>query len=119
RIAAIATILTATGAGAALAGGYVAPIIDVSPVAMGPAVATGAPQNWWLALLPLLLFGLLLGSGGGGSSRDNGLTPVPVDNGQPCFGEGTLILLHRGWVPVEEIVTGDRIVTSRGVQTIL
>lgn len=101
------------GAGSAAAGGYVAPIIEMSPVA--PALTSGASQSWWLALLPLFLLALA-GRGGGGK---NGLTPLPPDYGGSCFGEGTLIRLERGWVPVETIEPGERIMTSRGIQTIL
>lgn len=101
------------GAGSAGAGGYVAPILEMPPVA--PALTSGASQSWWLALLPLFLLALM---GRGGDGR-NGLTPLPPDYGGSCFGEGTLIRLERGWVPVETIEPGERIVTSRGVQTIL
>ncbi|ARJ68393.1 hypothetical protein B0A89_00720 [Paracoccus contaminans] len=98
----------------ALAGGFAAPIIEVPPAP--PALTAGPAANWWLALLPLLLVGLI---GRGHKGRDNGLTPLPPDHGGPCFGEGTFILLERGWMPVETIRTGDRIATSRGVQTVL
>ena len=99
--------------GAASAGGYVAPFLDLPPVA--PVMTAGAPQSWWLALIPLFLVAL---SGRGGRG-DNGLTPLPPDHGGPCFGEGTLVQLTRGWVPVETIRTGEEIVTSRGIQAIL
>lgn len=101
------------GGGAALAGGYVAPILEVAPSA--PAATIGAAQNWWLALLPLFLVALAARGDGGGK----GLTPLPPDHGGPCFGEGTLIRLKDGWVPVERIKPGERIVTSRGIQTVL
>lgn len=68
-----------------------------------------------MALIPLL-FVALAGRGGRG---DNRLTPLPPDHGRPCFGEGTLIQIDRGWVPVETIEVGERIITSRGTQTIL
>ncbi len=107
--------------GMAAAGGYVAPVVAL-PAALPPAAApilTGGGQAWWLMAIPLLLF-LLAGRGGsGGSGRGPQLTPVPTDHPGPCFGEGTLIRLERGWVPVEAIEAGERIVTSRGVQTIL
>lgn len=99
--------------GVAMAGGYVPPVLDLPPVA--PALTAGSPQSWWLALLPLFLLALV---GGGGGDKD-GLTPLPPDYGGPCFGEKTLVLLERGWVPIEMIEVGERIVTSRGVQTIL
>ncbi|WP_299360581.1 Hint domain-containing protein [uncultured Paracoccus sp.] len=70
-----------------------------------------------MALIPLFL--LALASRGGGGRGNDDFTPLPPDHGYICFGEGTLIWLERGWVPVEEIQTGDRIVTSRGIQTIL
>ena len=56
---------------------------------------------------------------GRGGDGNDGLTPLPPDYGGSCFGEGTLIRLERGWVPVETIEPGERIVTSRGVQTII
>lgn len=97
---------------AALAGGYVAPIFELAPSA---PVATGiAAQGWWMALLPLVFAAL-----GGRDRGGNGLTPLPPDHGGPCFGEGTLIRLDRGWVPVEAVRAGDRAVTSRGLQPVL
>ena len=56
---------------------------------------------------------------GRGGDGNDGLTPLPPDYGGSCFGEGTLIRLERGWVPVQMIEAGERIVTSRGLQTIL
>lgn len=109
----LALLFSSMSAGMAWAGGYVAPIIDLPPAA--PALTAGSPQSWWLALIPFLLLALV-GRGGG---RDNGLTPLPPDYGGSCFGEKTLVRLERGWVPVEEIKAGERVVTSRGVQTIL
>lgn len=100
-------------AGKALAGGFASPIIEVPPA---PPTLTAGPANWWLALVPLLLVGLI---GRGHKGRDNGLTPLPPDHGGPCFGEGTSILLERGWMPVETIRAGDRIASSRGIQTVL
>lgn len=96
---------------AAQAGGYVAPIVEFTPP---PAVAAALPANYWLALIPLALLAFA-GLGGGG---DDGMTPLPPDYGGPCFAEGTLIQLEQGWVPVETIRTGDRILTSKGVQVI-
>lgn len=99
--------------GAAQAGGYVAPLVELAPSA---PVATGiGAQGWWMALLPLFLVALA----GRGDRGGAGLAPLPGDHGGPCFGEGTLIRLDRGWVPVETITAGERIVTSRGLQTIL
>lgn len=99
--------------GAALAGGYVAPILELAPAA--PIATAGTASNWWMALVPLFLIALA----GRADRGDNGLTPLPGDYGGPCFGEGTLIQLERGWVPVQMIEAGERIVTSRGPQTIL
>lgn len=94
------------------AGGFVAPFVEYAPINVPTAAA---PQSYWLALIPLGLF-LLLRSG---NHHDNGLTPVPTDQGGSCFGEGTLILLKSGWVPVETVKVGDSIATSKGFQDVL
>ncbi|WP_139166764.1 hypothetical protein [Paracoccus chinensis] len=99
--------------GSALAGGYVAPILELAPAA--PVATAGTAPSWWMALVPLFLIALA----GRADRGDNGLTPLPGDYGGPCFGEDTLIQLERGWVPVQMIEAGERIVTSRGAQTIL
>lgn len=99
--------------GAALAGGYVAPIFELVPTA--PVATASAASSWWMAFIPMFLIALV-----GRTDRGNdGLTPLPGDHGGPCFAEDTLIRLERGWVPIKMIEAGERIVTSRGIQTIL
>ena len=93
--------------GSALAGGYVAPILELAPAA--PVATAGTSPNWWMALVPLFLFALA----GRADRGDNGLTPLPGDYGGPCFGEDTLIPLERGWVPVQRIEAGERMSNGR------
>lgn len=104
--------LALLSAGAAHAGGWVAPVI---PVAAPPVVAAPAGPEWWLALIPLaILAGLTRGGGGG----DRATLP-PGDHGGPCFREGTLISTEAGWRPVETLAAGDLVTTSKGAQPIL
>lgn len=106
---------------AAVAGGYAVPIVDVlaapTPAAVPPMAG---PSDYWLALIPLAIL-FLASRGGDGSSSSGGVPPsgVPLDLGGPCFAEGTLLRMEDGWRPVEEIRVGDRILSSKGVQTVL
>ncbi len=104
---------------AAFAGGYAVPIIDV---VAPPAVPTpmAGPNDYWLALIPLAIL-FFASRGGDGGSSSGGVPPsgVPLDLGGPCFGEGTLLQMEDGWRAVEEIRVGDRILSSKGVQTVL
>lgn len=93
------------------AGGYVAPIVEI---AAPMNIASAAPVPYWLALIPLGLLVFL------GLDRGDGRTvPPPGDWGGPCFCEGTLLHLDRGWVPIEAIRPGDLIRTSKGMQPVL
>ncbi|MFC0198901.1 Hint domain-containing protein [Paracoccus rhizosphaerae] len=96
----------------AFSGGYVAPIIEIA----GPVDTIAAsPAPYWLALIPLGLLAAL------GLSQDGNGRPVspPAEYGGPCFCEGTLVLLERGWIPVEDIREGELIKTSNGTQKVL
>lgn len=105
---------------AAFAGGYAVPIIEVmaapTPVAATPMAG---PSEYWLALIPLAI--LFLASRGGNGSSSGGVPPtgVPLDQGGICFGEGTLLQMEDGWRRVEDIRVGERIVSSKGIQTVL
>lgn len=97
---------------AAFSGGYVAPIIEIA----GPVDTIAAsPAPYWLALLPLGLLAVL------GISQDGSGRPVspPTEYGGPCFCEGTLVLLERGWVAIENVREGELIKTSNGTQKVL
>ncbi|WP_147385944.1 hypothetical protein [Paracoccus sp. JM45] len=96
----------------AYAGGFVAPIVESAPINLPTAVA---PQSYWMALIPIGLLLLLKN----GNHHNKELTPVPKNHGGNCFGEGTLILLKRGWASVENVKVGDSIATSKGFQEIL
>ena len=97
---------------AAFAGGYVAVVPNVPPV----AAPSGGGSEWVAAGL---FAGLLLWI----VSRDSGGSRMPnhsVDHGGPCFEEGTLVMDGLGvWRPVETFREGQKISTSKGLQTVL
>ena len=44
--------------------------------------------------------------------------PVPVDilvGGTPCFPAGTMIATKRGFLPIEQVIVGDEVITHTGV----
>lgn len=103
------TLLSST---AAYAGGYVAVVPNVPPVA-GPGNVDGRV----IAAIGVLgVLAWIMNRDGGGSSMPN----EPVDHGGSCFAEGTLIMDGLGaWRPVETFREGQRVSTSKGLQTVL
>ena len=94
----------------AFAGGYVAPLLEVPPVAASSADA--APDALWL-VVPLLIAAVLIGKG----NRPHG-NPAKPDGGA-CFLEGTMIGTPYGFVPVEDLKPGMTVKSSKGDQTII
>lgn len=118
RLAKLTPAALLMGAGqAAFAGGYAVPIIDIMAPPAAPTPMAG-PSNYWLALVPLAIL-FFASRGGDGSSSGVPPSGVPLDLGGPCFGEGTLLEMEDGWRAVEDICVGDRILSSKGVQTVL
>lgn len=104
-IAGAASLLSGT----ALAGGYVAaPIIDAPPV-----ITSGGTGQTWIALAGLVIIAVLIGKG----NRPHG-NPAKSDGGA-CFLEGTAIYTPCGWVPVEELRPGQKVLTPAGHQKIV
>ena len=53
----------------------------------------------------------------GDITKINGADIPPVDiitGGSPCFPAGTLVMTDRGYIPIEEVTTDDRVLTHRG-----
>lgn len=113
----IRTLLTTTAgifaATAATAGGYVAAIPQVAPTLAAPA----ADNRWLIGVGILAILAALFSGGNGGSDQ---FSTTPIDQGGPCFMEGTLIMVGpNDFRPVETIAVNDTILTSKGPQKVL
>lgn len=113
----IRTLLTTTAfvfaATAATAGGYVAAIPSVAPTLSAPA----ADNRVLIGVGILALLAALFSGGKGGGDH---FSTTPIDQGGPCFMEGTLIMVGpNDFRPVETIAVNDTILTSKGPQKVL
>lgn len=104
----LSTLATLASSTAAFAGGYVAVVPDLPPVAQ----AAGDSRVWIGAGIVALLIALFKSDGHGSSDYD------PTD--MSCFREDMLIqMADRTFKAVSEIKPGDNVATSRGVQEVI
>ncbi len=52
-------------------------------------------------------------------SKTNEVLPIPLDKSNHCVIEGTLIETERGSVPVEQVRSGDKVLTRKGFKRVL